>query len=296
MHSLEFVELKKRFWLPENLGECKREQYLDMSKLIYLFHTGEITYTKFRVMGLYILMNMSFSKEEFEAAEEEKWGNIYVASELLDTFFTVDSEGVKHLVLDFIHNPVKSFKYKGLTYKSVKDNFENIKYGQFEDGFGEYENFKKTGEMEYLLRLFAIFHLRPNESFEKLDLEKRCKWFELLDIRHVYGFYLLFVSFVNYITKDCAILLDGKEIEISMLFQSEGGNEVAENDLPVESIGLRSTSFQLAESGVFGEYDKLRSEDYLNVLIRMVDLVFRNRKEKKEMEDMKNKSQEQSYD
>lgn len=296
MHSLEFVELNKRLWIPENLGECKRDQFLDMSKLIYLFHNSEITYHKFRVMGLYILMNMSFSQEEFEAAEDEKWQNIYIASELLDTFFTVDEAGVKHLVLDFIHNPVKSFKYKGLTYKSVRDNFEGIKYGQFEDGFGEYENFKKTGEIEYLVRLFAIFHLRPNESFGNLNLEKRCKWFDMLDIRHVYGFYLLFVSFVNYITKDCAILLDGKEIEISMLFQSESGGEEAQADQPVESIGLRSTSFQLAESGVFGPYDKVRSEDYLIILIRMCDLVFRNRREKREMEEAKNQSENKNND
>ena len=296
MHSLKFLEINKRVWIEEKLGECKRDHYLDMAKLIFFLQTGETSYNEFRTMALYVLMDMEYKKEEFENSDEEKWQNIYICSELIDSFFEKDENKVPHLILDFIHNPVKSVKYLNHTFKGPKDSFDGCTYGQIEDGFGELENFKKTNEIEYLVRLFAIFYMRSNETYDKIDLEKRISFFKHLDIRYIYGFYLLFVSFVNYLTKECVILLDGKEIEICMLFNSKNEDlETSEEEI-VESIGLRATSFQLAESNVFGPYEDVRKTDYMLILIRMCDLIYRARHEKKEMERIKAESQTSSND
>ena len=288
MHSLEFLEIDKTIYIPENMGECDRRQYLDMSKLVLLYQLGDINITDFRAHGLYCLMNMDFSKNELESAQAEKMANVTMCSQLLDSFFRIDDEGKMHLIQDYIHNPVKSMKYKSMTFFGPKDSFFAMTYGQMEDGLGELGNFTATGDMECLLKLFAIFYLRPGEKYSSTNLEKRIAFFKYLDVRYVYGFYLLFVSFFNYLTKQCQIMVDGKEIDLTILFQDNGsGDKVT---IEHESIGLRSTSFQLAESGVFGPLNKLRESDAFMILIRMYDLTVRNMKEEKELEAHRNKN------
>jgi hypothetical protein len=85
-------------------------------------------------------------------------------------------------------------------------------------------------------------------------------------------------------------LVDGKEIDITLIFsQKSDGSESSSQDDP-ESLGLRSTSFQLAESGVFGTLEELRESDAFEVLIRMYDLVIRAMKEQKQLDELKNKN------
>ncbi|MCX8533094.1 hypothetical protein [Chryseobacterium luquanense] len=288
MHLLEFLEIDKTVYIPENMGECDRRQYLDMSKLVLLYQLGDINLTDFRAHGLYCLMNMEFSKNELESAQTAKMENVTMCSKLLDSFFRIDEEGKMHLIQDYIHNPVKSMKYKAMTFVGPKDSFSGMSYGQMEDGLGELANFTKTGDMECLLKLFSIFYLRPGEKYSAVNIDKRVVFFKYLDVRYVYGFYLLFVSFFNYLTTQCEIMVDGKEIDLTILFQSGGSTDAV--TIEHESIGLRSTSFQLAESGVFGTLNDLRESDAFMVLIRMYDLTVRNMKEEKEMEAQRNKN------
>lgn len=295
MHSLEFLEIDKRMWIPENLGECDRRQYLDASKLILMFQMGELNESQFRVMLLYTLLNMDFEKSELEYEDEEKWQNIYICSEVLKSFFREDENGQKHLVQDYIHNPVKSVTYKLHGFKGPKDAFQGMTYGQLEDGVGEINNFLKFGEIESLVKLFAIFYLKGGEKYSAINVEKRIKFFDQLDIRYVYGFYLLFVSFFNYLTKECIMVIDGRELDLRILFATPEGNDDEEKSTDeLEGLGMRATSFQLAESGVFGTLSELREADAMMVLVRMYDLVLRNRKEEAERKEQEEQQKNNS--
>jgi hypothetical protein len=290
MHIIEVLELNKRFFIPENMGECDRRQYLDMSKLVLMYQMAEINLTEFRALGFYSLMNMVYEKHPFPQAEQEKMENVYNCSQLLDSFFTIDNENRMHLIQEYTHNPIKNVKYKAMTFHGPKDQFQGMTYGEMEDGLGELNNYIKTGEMESLIRLFAIFYKRPGEKYKVINMDKRVEFFKYLDVRYIYGFYLLFVSFFNYLTTQCQLLVDGKEIDITLIFsQKSDGSESSSQDDP-ESLGLRSTSFQLAESGVFGTLEELRESDAFEVLIRMYDLVIRAMKEQKQLDELKNKN------
>ena len=61
---------------------------------------------------------------------------------------------------------------------------------------------------------------------------------------------------------------------------------------------MRATSFQLAESGVFGTLTELRESEAMMVLVRMYDLVMRARKEEQERKEREEeqKSKSNSYD
>lgn len=292
MHSIEIAEIGKRYWLPENLGECDRRQYLDMSKLVLMYQMAEISLEEFRVLGLYSLLNMKPEESALQNIQDEKWENIYILSELLNSFFTIDENQRMHLIQDYIHNPVKSVKYKLRTLYGPKDAFSDITYGQLEDGVGELQNFIKSGEIQSLVKLFAIFYKFKGEKYQQINLEQRVKFFEHLDIRYVYGFYLLFVSFFNFLTKECVIAVDGKELDLTILFKSAENTETDTNQ--PEGLGMRSTSFQLAESGVFGTLKELREMDTMTVLIRMYDLIIRAQREERERQEAEDKAKEQS--
>ena len=239
---------------------------------------------------------MEFNQNQLKNVQDEKWENIYIASEVLNSFFSVDENGTMHLVQDYIHNPMKLVRYKLHTFRGPKDGFQGMTYGQLEDGVGELQNFIKYGEIESLVRLFAIFYLKNGEKYSKINVDKRVHFFKLLDIRYVYGFYLLFVSFFNYLTKECVIVLDGKELDLRILFSSSDDTSTELSADEPESLGMRATSFQLAESGVFGTLQELRESDAMMVLVRMYDLVLRNRKEEQERKDQEEKSKNQSND
>lgn len=292
MHSIEIAEIDKRLWLPENLGECDRRQYLDMSKLVLMYQMAEISLDEFRVLGLYSLLNMKPEESVLQNIQDEKWENIYILSELLNSFFTIDENQRMHLIQDYIHNPVKSVKYKLRTLYGPKDAFSDITYGQLEDGVGELQNFLKSGEIQSLVKLFAIFYKFKGEKYHQINLEQRVNFFDHLDIRYVYGFYLLFVSFFNFLTKECVIAVDGKELDLTILFKSAENTETDTNQ--PEGLGMRSTSFQLAESGVFGTLNELREMDAMTVLIRMYDLVIRAQREERERQEAEDKAKEQS--
>ncbi len=296
MHSLELPEIDKRYWLPENLDECDKRQYLDAAKLIFMYQMDEITYEDFRVFLFFSLLNLAYKEDEFEHVENEKWEEIYIKSENLNSFFSVDEDGIKHLIQDYIHNPMKTVHYKLHSFHGPKDAFQGMTYGQLEDGVGELNNFMKYGEIESLVKLFAIFYLKRNEKYSKVNIDKRIGFFDQLDIRYVYGFYLLFISFFNYLTKECIIVLDGKELDLRILFNASENVETTETSDEPESLGMRATSFQLAESGVFGTLAELRESDAMMVLVRMYDLVLRNRKEEQEQKDREEKSKNQTHD
>lgn len=293
MHTLDFQEINKRFEIPESLAECNRRQYLDLSKLVFMYQSEDISYEQFRLLGLYSLMNMHYQESELPNMQEEKWQNIYICSELLDSFFEEDEDGVKHLIQDYIHNPMKTVKYKVLSFQGPKDGFENMSWKQFIDGIGELQSFQQDQKPESLLKIFAMFYLRKGETYGKIDIEKRMAYFKDLDIRYVYGFFLLFNSFWKFLLSDAVIKVDGREINLSILFAKDEKDQESEAaasvDLP--ELGLRSTAFQLAESGVFGTMDELEQTNAWDVLLRIYDMMVRNKKREAEQEAAKNSTE-----
>ncbi len=294
MHQITIHEIDKNIFIPENLGECNRQQYLDMSKLVLMFNMAEIDLRQFRTLGLFNLMNMERSPSDLPGVEEEKWQNIYVLSQLLDSFYEIREDGKMYLVQDYIHNPVKSVKYKALTFRGPKDGFQDMTWGQFVDGIGELMEYGKSGKIESLVKLFAIFYVRPSAPYGSFDMGRRVKFFDLLDIRYVYGFYLLFNSFWTFLTTQSVINVDGREVDLRVIFEQNEGGEDQELEAELEAeypgLGFRSTSYQLAESQVFGPKEKLDKTNFWEVFLNLYDMMQRYRKREKMMEIEKEKS------
>lgn len=288
MNHLHIQQTNRDIYIPENLAECDYRQYIEMAQLIFRYQCQEISYNDLLVQGLYKLINMKAVASGIQ--ETEKFSNIYQKSLLLNSFF--DKDGDKRIIkLDFNHNPIPKFFGTVCNYYGPSDEFNNVKFGEYVDGLGYFIDFNDTGEVKYLYYLLAVFY-RPRKSFigirkrlnryygdERIKynpatVEERANGFAFQNIGILYGFYLLFASFQKYMTT-CSIYVEGKEIDMSVLFNDIQPSGYKESGLP--GLGMKSLMYSFAESSVFGDLDKLRETPLWEVLVRMYDLYKKNK-------------------
>jgi 7,8-dihydro-6-hydroxymethylpterin-pyrophosphokinase len=82
----------------------------------------------------------------------------------------------------------------------------------------------------------------------------------------------LFASFQKYLCS-AKIYWQGRELDLSILFKNDNSDSF-ESTIP--GLGMKSTLFTLAQTGVFGPIDKLRKENAWEILQGMYDLTKRD--------------------
>lgn len=278
MIHIEIPETKKYFYFPENLGECDGTQFRRIAKLMLDLNAGAISYADFRVLAVYVLLNMKGKKTTFKTegfipeADQVKWENIYRLSEFVDHFFdkNTDDDGKEQISVKqtFIHNhsPKVSFLRN---YYGPETGFENVTFGQYLDSLEEFIYFSQTGEVQALRNLFAILYLRKNEKYDRRASLKRAKGiFKYLDAGYLYGCYIFFSAIQQYIMGGSVTVM-GQELDLSIIFK-EVKTEELKSIIP--GTGWISTAQDLAESGVFGNYNQVRETEMWPILLRLYEL------------------------
>lgn len=269
MIPIDIKEINKTLYFPENLAECDDRQFSEMAKLLYLLNSGKINYSEFRILSVYALLGLKKSKKTSSKKEE----NIYRISELVDNFFNQKEteDGLKlELKLDIVRNPYPKHKFLFRSYYGASDGFQNVSFGQYVDGLEEYIYFSQTGNMQALLNLFYIFYLPKNEKYNLEKSKARAKGLlRYTDIRHLYSFYLYFTSMQEYILGGQISVL-GNDIDLSIIYQELEEDKGNKSVLP--SLGLYSVMQDLAESGVFGNYNGVRETNMWLILLRLYEL------------------------
>lgn len=299
MIMIEIPEAKKIFYFPENLGECDGKQFLDICKLLYWLNFGHIDYDAFRIMAVYSLLGIKWEKETFKIEgfipEDDlpKWENVYRLSELLDSFFDqkTDEEGNKSYTVNQLfvhnHNPVYHLFKK---YYGPEEGFANVTFGQYMDGLEEFIDFTHSGEIQSLRNLFAIFYLPKGEMYDKKKSLKRAKkMFRFVDIRNLYGMFVFFNAFQNYMMSG-EIMVMGQNIDLEIIFKDIGTDKMKSS---IPGLGWITTAQDIAESGVFGAYENVRNTLIWPVILRLYDLKKRaiDEKEREDRENNKNHAQ-----
>jgi hypothetical protein len=260
---------------------------MDICTLFFRHHNGEISFEEFKVQGFYKLAGLKRTilknPTEFEKEKEiEKFANVRIASDLLESFFE-DNKGQKTIKQYYTHNPVPNFKPLYTTYYGVSDSFMNMTFGEYRDALRLFHDFRATGNLHLLVLLTAIFY-RPKKSFNWVKkrlpnydgdgripyqssyLDQHAKNFKYAPVGFIYGFYLLFASFHKYLV-EAKLMWGGKEIDFSILFES-GASEANEE---VPGIGMDSIAFSMAESGTFGNIDQVDKTNFWVIMLRMYD-------------------------
>ena len=283
MHIFEIPDAKVKRYIPEDLSECNQQQYIDMCELIFKYQNQELHYEEFRTHALYKLANI---KAASKADEGFKYANIYQLSQLIDSFFEIDDNGIKTIKQYYIHNHVPSIRPVFKRFYGPSDSFMNMNFGEYRDALRLFHDFHATGDM-YLLSLLAAIFYRPKKHFHFIKkqlpfydgdvriaynsktLEVRAEEFKLFPLGFTYGFYLFFASFQKYLI-DAKIMLGGKEIDFAILFEASGSTD----ELPSENIpgiGMDAIAFSMAESGAFGSIKEVDKTDFWQIMIRMYD-------------------------
>ena len=269
MIIIDIPEKKKTFSLPEEMSECDGRQYIDMSKLIYMFNVGEINYSDFCKLAVYALLGLKQSNKKGKT--DQKWENVFTLSEKVISFFDIEEkDGKKILSLKNydITNKLPVYKLFRSWY-GPEDGFMNISYGQYSDGLEEYISYSQTGDLHALRLLFSIFYRKKNlftGKLEKYDFDKAKKRadgiFMHCDIRYLYGFYLLFEAFQKY-TSSGSITVFGEEIDLSIIYEDAGVKSA------VPGIGIHGIVNDLAETGIFGNADGVRETNFWRVALQL---------------------------
>ena len=278
MIPIEIPEAKKHLYFPEHLGECDSRQYLDLCKLLYWMNIGAITYESFRVMAVYALLGMKWKKESFKTEgfipEDDlpKWENIFRLSELVDEFFdkNTDEDGNVSLTVKqhFVHNHNPIFHFFG-KYYGPEEGFSNVLFGQYLDGLEEFIEFSQSGEIQNLRNLFAILYLPKKEKYCRKKSLKRAKGiFRYVDIRNLYGCFVFFNAFQNYMMSG-EISVMGQAIDLEIIFKNIDPEKTKSS---VPGLGWLTTAQDLAESGVFGAYENVRNTELWPVILRLYEL------------------------
>jgi hypothetical protein len=285
MQVIEFKEKNITKYLPEDLSECDTVQYIELSALVFLLQTGQLTYEQFRIHAFYKLLNMKAVNQKVN--DLDKAANIYQYSQLLDTFFELPNEKNKDeprtLKLYFTKNPIPKFLGYLRNYYGPKNDFDDITFGEYLDMLEEFVNFNQTNEMSYLHRLLAIGY-RPKQILSKKrvpyntnQIQKRANQFKGQHIGIVWGFYLFVASFVSYLS-DCKLFVQGNEIDLSILFTS---NEKDNSD--ISGLGMKTVLISIAESGTYGDLEKVRNTNIWEVFTYMYYVTKKNLDQEKQL-------------
>jgi len=286
MNHLYIPETDRTLYLPSDLSECDFRQYIEMAALILRYQCAEIDYHALRVQAVYKLLNMKRGKGTID--DDNKFANIYQLSQLIDSFFETNDDGQKVIKQYYINNPLPYFADGLSKFYGPSDEFNNIKFGEYVDGLSHFMDFNATGDVKYLRLLLAVFYRRPMNAIivktlkqlDKFNGDVRCAYnpasvgkraenFKNVHIGIVYGFYLLFASFQKYITT-AVLFIENKEIDLSVLFNESEGGKHKESNLP--GVGMKGLMYSFAESGIYGDMDKVQQLPLWEALVHMYHL------------------------
>lgn len=295
MRQVEFPEIKLSFNVPENLAECSTKEYLAISYLAMQYLGATINFEEFKIHAITTLMNMKVSKK-FKDNEDVN-ANIYYLSQLIDGYFyekvdEKDKKKKKLLDLNFLQIKIPFVKTTYKKYHAPTNTLFELTYGEFADASRVFEDFHASGDVFNLYLLASILYRQRSPFTKKIKpykaaaIEKQAKHFQkYVSLSFVYGVYLQFLAFKQYIPV-AKIPWSGQTLNFEILF--EGDADDTEKTIP--GIGVDSMVFSLAESGVFGSTENVRTANFLEIMIHLYDLRRRDLdRQKQEKADANNK-------
>lgn len=286
MIVVEFYGSGKKVNFPESLAECNQREYEAMSRFVFLYQSGKITFPQFQRLSVYALLNAVPSKKPLSPETEKAISeNVAFLSDFVMNFFDIEEteEGNRiSIKKDYIHNHISSFNHQGLTFVGPQDNFQNTTFGQYMDGLGAYLDYEKFGEYQTLIKLLSTFY-RPKQKFLGKILKPNLS---KLDPGIPFGFYLFFSSFQKWISSGATVVHNGVEIDLSIIFSGEENKNYG-SGLP--GLGMKSLFHSIAETGIFGAADSLRSTPLWEVLFLLYEMRKKSLDEKAEYDKIKSK-------
>ena len=285
MHEIDIPERKKRLYMPQHLGECDNDQFAHMAFLFFQYQNKQITYEQMRYNAVYKLLNLEVGQNtKLNSLERGTMNtNIYQLSILVDSFFQHLEDDKIQLRQEFRGNPMKHIPVLKGKLKGPEDNFANMTFGQYLDALDIFGNFIEDPDTQLLYDLCATLYIKG--AYNSKNTPKIAKELKKTFFGYVHGAYLVFTTFQQ-IINNSMIMIEGNLCDLSILFLKPK-NYKKYTSYP--SIGMKSTAFVLAESGVFGTYNQVRDSNMWDIFARMYDIKVRDLESEKQQEEQQRK-------
>lgn len=284
MHTIEIPEANIKKNIAADLSECTEVQYINVCNLLYKWSLHQLDFDTLKEQMIYILADMKFKNKESIPADDPAYANVFLLSELIDSFFETNEENQLVVKQYYIHNPIEKIMGAGKYYYGPSNEFNNVTFGEYVDALSFLYDYLETKDTTYLYLLFATFYREKDTSilgvieFKKDKrvpynadrVELLAKKFKYQDMGIIFGFFLLFTSFQKYLT-NARIYVQGKEIDLSLLYK-EFPSDNKQTESEFAGIGMKSLLYTIAESGIFGPLEQVRKTSLWEILIRMYDI------------------------
>lgn len=307
MHTFEIPSVKIVRSYPSCLEELNPWQAEQFVKHYLTFANESIDADEFKIrlawdlIGFkkstrYHRMTATFKPSQKQSEEINRiHANIYRLSTTLESFFEEEEkDGKKCMVLRY--SCIKQLMPKIGRYYGPQDAMTDSSFWEYKEAHNAFVSFVETKEVEHLYTMAAILY-RPKKRFlwlrkmmPKYDgrqrrnftsqtnpetIARRARKMAKQSMWKLYYVYLYFNAVQRFLVTGRPVI-DGKEINLSVLYEGASGGE---------NIGLTGILFSLAETHVFGDIDKTANVGLYDIMARLYQVATMYKKAKPKQDD-----------
>jgi len=273
--TLEMKEFDRTIYMPLNLHSCNQREYILMCSLIYRLENGAIQYDDFKRFVVYGLLNLKKGRRNISTSElDDAFSTIGFIAEYVCNYF-YQKEG-KHLVkVHYRKSNIEIIDPELSKLYAPGQYFVNVTWKEYGEALNVFFEYNRTKDVKLLLRLCGILYQENSGArrvkYDVEAIENRVKKMRYASMGVLYGVYYNFAAFHTYFSSSC-VSWEGKIIDMSIIFSEQEGEIKNEFESSFPSLGLKSISYQLAESGVFGNDKELGDANLWEVALRLYDI------------------------
>jgi len=295
MHQLLNLKTKKTIRLAEDIGELTGDQYLYYLDLVLQMMVGEIADVDVIKRKLFVKLTdlkLSFNVNFFNPdANMEVWADLTDKINLLDSFFDIDETDPLNKVY---HMHVKSgvnLLPRWRNRKGPADMLSNITWGEFVTCLNALKMINIAQEEEDVeeiesntVEIFETLYKNPRplkggKKEKNPQPQKESKKYKKEVIPDTVLFHALtYFSYVYELITTVPIPINGEEIDFSIIWKGDGGDDEDKDD----KSGWAGILFSIAETGIFGKTTDVNNSELYDVLLYLY------RQKIKEIKDKKN--------
>lgn len=251
-------------YIPRELMYCDPVDFVHINELLFHLATKKIDYETFRIQAVSRIMKLSpgYPKKLNLVDRRAYYSNLYMISEFIDEFFIRNDGETQMLKLSFVDNPIPVISPMFRKYYGPKDFLTDITFGQYLDAVNIYIDFVELKDVKLLYMLLAIFYGR--KKYDPAKLTARARSFHKFPIGYAYGCFHLFGALQTYLNSG-KVYVEGNEIDFSILYKEVKRKGDIKSSIP--GLGMRGLALEIAESNIFGPYDKVRASNFLDIIL-----------------------------
>lgn len=288
---LEIPELNKKLYLPLCLEKLDQRQYIAFFGLMYQMEQKQISYAEFAPLCVAALLDLKkgkrkISEEELEAA----MSNIAMLAEFIEAYFH-RKDNVLSLKLSYSKNFIDYVELPfNKKYFGPQQYFEDVDFGEYEDGLNRFLQYNQTPSRELLQELMATFYREKSAggryAYLASEIKEAAHSFSNVPLGALFGFYYNFAAFHTYFSSS-QVYYNGQIIDLSILFTDQPNDDSVNYESPYPSLGIKSTGIEIAKTGVLGNLQQVRSTKLWDVALLLYDMRKKDLDEKARQEIIK---------